>query len=351
MRKLQPAVTWTFADRAGPPLAREFVPLLAGIAAGGSLAAAARGLGLSYRGAWGVLEAAERSTGATFVVLERGRGSRLSPLGERLVAADAAAAQLLVTNAGPLRVSLRQAHPAPAAANALRVAASHDMALAALRAQWRAEHGIELDFHGSAESLALYVNGEVDVAGFHLGGRDSLLVSMLRPSRDQPLRFLKRSQGLILPRGNPRRVSTLSDIAAKHLRFVNRQPGSGTRLLLDSLLAQGGLRPADVDGYANEEFTHAAVAATIAAGKADAGVGLEAAAREFGLTFLPLVREDYLFVCRKRAFRSPRVTAFCALLADAATRAAVDRLAGYALDDPGRPRELARRADGRSVLS
>jgi molybdate transport repressor ModE-like protein len=137
MRKLQPAITWTFADRAGPSLARELVPLLAGIAAGGSLAAAARGLGLSYRGAWGVLEAAERSTGATFAVLERGRGSRLSPLGERLVAADAAAAQLLVTNAGALRVSLRQTHPAPAAAHTLRVAASHDMALAALRAQWR----------------------------------------------------------------------------------------------------------------------------------------------------------------------------------------------------------------------
>jgi molybdate transport repressor ModE-like protein len=350
MRKLQPVVTWAFADRAGPPLAREFVPLLAGIAAGGSLAAAARSLGLSYRGAWGVLEAAERSSGATFVVLERGRGSRLSPLGERLVAADAAAQQLLVTNAGALRVPLRHALPMQAMASTLRVAASHDMALAALRAQWRGQHGVELEFHGSAESLALYVSGEVDIAGFHVGGRDSLLVSMLRPSRDQPVRFLRRSQGLILPRGNPRRVKALSDVAAKRLRFVNRQPGSGTRLLLDRLLAQGGLQPGDVEGYANEEFTHLAVAATIAAGKADAGVGLEAAARDFGLTFVPLVREDYLFVCRKRAFRSPRVMAFCALLADAATRVAVDRLAGYALDDPGTPRELARRADGRNVL-
>ena len=81
---------------------------------------------------------------------------------------------------------------------------------------------------------------------------------MLRATRDVPLRFLRRSQGLILPRGNPRRVRTLADVARKGLRFVNRQPGSGTRLLLDQLLARVGLRPADVDGY--ERFMRASEA-------------------------------------------------------------------------------------------
>jgi hypothetical protein len=114
------------------------------------------------------------------------------------------------------------------------------------------------------------VRREADVAGFHVLPGDRLLLGMLRATRDVPLRFLRRSQGLILPRGNPRRVRTLADVARKGLRFVNRQPGSGTRLLLDQLLERVGLRPADVDGYANEEFTHAAVAATVAAGKADA---------------------------------------------------------------------------------
>ncbi|MBK7743012.1 MAG: helix-turn-helix transcriptional regulator [Betaproteobacteria bacterium] len=350
MRRLQPIVSWTLSERGVRPLARDFVPLLAAIAAHGSLAAAARALALSYRGAWGLIEAAERETGAKFVVLERGRGARLASAGERLLAADAAVRRLLEAHGAALRVPVREAVHHAAPTTALRVAASHDMALAVLRGAWRAQHGVDVDFHGSAESLALYVRREADVAGFHVLPGDRLLLGMLRATRDVPLRFLRRSQGLILPRGNPRRVRTLADVARKGLRFVNRQPGSGTRLLLDQLLARVGLRPADVDGYANEEFTHAAVAATVAAGKADAGVGLEAAAREFGLAYVPLAEEDYLFVCRRRELRSPDVAAFRALLAAAPTRAAVARLSGYVLDDPGAVRELGRRADGTIAL-
>jgi putative molybdopterin biosynthesis protein len=350
MRRLQPIVTWTLSERGQRPLGREFVPLLAAIAVHGSLAAAARALALSYRGAWGLIETAERATGAKFVVLERGRGAHLAAAGERLVAADAAARRLLAAHGAALRVPVRVAAHPVAPATALRIAASHDMALAALRGGWRTQHGVEIDFHGSAESLALYVGGEVDLAGFHVLPGDRLLLGMLRATRDVPLRFIRRSQGLIVTHGNPRRVRTLADVAARRLRFVNRQPGSGTRLLLDQLLASGGLRAADVDGYANEEFTHAAVAATIAAGKADAGIGLEAAAREFGLAYVPLAEEDYLFVCRRRVLRSPAIAAFRALLADATTRGAVARLPGYVLDAPGAVREIGRRTDGTSML-
>ena len=350
MRRLQPVVTWALTERGERTLGREFVPLLAAIATGGSLAAAARALDLSYRGAWGLVEAAERATGARFVVLERGRGARLTAAGERLVAADIAARLLLEAHGAALRIPGRAAAPHAAGGPRLHLAASHDMALADLREVWRTRHGIDIDFHGSAESLALYASGEADIAGFHVLPGDRLLLGMLRPTRDVLLRFLRRSQGLILPRGNPRRVRTLADVAGKRLRFVNRQPGSGTRLLLDQLLARGGLRASDVDGYSNEEFTHAAVAATVLAGKADAGVGLEAAAREFGLAFVPLVAEDYLFACRRRALRTPELTAFRVLLADAATRSAVARLAGYTLDQPGALRELVRGADGTVTL-
>lgn len=341
MRRLQPIVSWTLSERGVRPLAREFVPLLAAIAAHGSLAAAARALALSYRGAWGLIEAAERETGAKFVVLERGRGARLAPAGERLLAADTAARRLLETHGTALRVPVREAVHHAAPTSALRVAASHDMALAALRGAWRAQHGIDVDFHGSAESLALYARGEADIAGFHVLPGDRLLLAMLRATRDVPLRFLRRSQGLILPRGNPRRVRTLADVARRRLRFVNRQPGSGTRLLLDQLLARGGLRPADVDGYANEEFTHAAVAATIAAGKAEAGFGIQAAAAQFGLAFVPVIGERYLFACRRRILDTPRVAAFRALLASTATRAVVRPLPGYALEVMDEPVDLA----------
>jgi molybdate transport repressor ModE-like protein len=350
MRRLLPEVSWILADGSLRSLGREFVPLLAAIAAHGSLAAAARALSLSYRGAWGMIEAAERATGARFVVLERGRGARLARAGERLVAADACVRELLGTNVAALMVPLREPgrHPSPTVR--LRIAASHDMVLAALREAWRMRHGVDIGFHGSAEALTLYAAGSVDVAGFHVGASDRMLLAMLRPTRDVLLRFLRRSQGLILPRGNPKRVKTLPDVARRNLRFVNRQPGSGTRILLDQLLASGGLRGVDLDGYANEEFTHAAVAATVAAGKADVGVGLEAAAREFDLAFVPLAGEDYLFVCRRRALRSPAITAFRALIADEATRDAVRHLAGYALDDPGAERGFGRRADGSVAL-
>jgi putative molybdopterin biosynthesis protein len=350
MRRLLPEVSWILADGSLRSLGREFVPLLGAIAAHGSLAAAARALALSYRGAWGMIEAAERATGARFVVLERGRGARLARAGERLVAADARMRELLGANLAALFVPVREVDRVPAPTTRLRVAASHDMVLAALREAWRRRHGVDVAFHGSAEALALYAAGSVDVAGFHVGASDRTLLAMLRPTRDVLLRFLRRSQGLILPRGNPKRVKTLADVARRNLRFVNRQPGSGTRILLDGLLASGGLRPADVDGYANEEFTHAAVAATVAAGKADAGVGLEAAAREFGLAFVPLAGEDYLFVCRRRALRAPATAAFRALLASEGTRDVVRRLAGYALDDPGAERGFGRRADGRIAL-
>ena len=238
MRRLLPEVSWMLADGSRRSLGREFVPLLAAIAAHGSLAAAARALALSYRGAWGMIEAAERATGARFVVLERGRGARLARAGERLVAADAGVRELLGTNVAALIVPLREPgrHPSPTVR--LRIAASHDMVLAALREAWRTRHGVDVGFHGSAEALALYAAGSVDVAGFHVGASDRMLLAMLRPTRDVLLRFLRRSQGLILPRGNPKRVKTLADVARRNLRFVNRQPGSGTRILLDRLLAE-----------------------------------------------------------------------------------------------------------------
>ena len=300
-------------------LGREFVPLLAAIAAHGSLAAAARALALSYRGAWGLIEAAERATGAT---LRRARtGARRAacrrpasawspPTPRARAAGDATVAALRV----PVREPAR--HAAPTAPRCASPPAT----------TWRWRRCARRGACGTASTSTSTAAPRAS--------------RCTRPARSTSPAFTSASRRPPAARDaapHPRRAAALppalagADPAArqsaageharrrrrrKRLRFVNRQPGSGTRLLLDQLLAQGGLRPADVDGYANEEFTHAAVAATVAAGKADAGVGLEAAAREFGLAFVPLAGEDYLFVCRRRALRSPAITAFRALLAD-----------------------------------
>ncbi len=157
----------------------------------------------------------------------------------------------------------------------------------------------------------------------------------LRPSSDRLLRFVDREQGLILPRGNPRRVRSLADVVRQKLRLVNRQAGSGTRRLVDAQLEREGLEPAELAGYVDEEFTHAAVAATIASGRADAGVGVAAAAAEYDLAFVPLVRERYYLALRAASLASPAVVALRESLKGPVFRELVGRMAGYDAEHAG----------------
>jgi molybdate transport repressor ModE-like protein len=339
--QLVPDVVWRPAGPPGAPLDARVVALLEAIRRAGTLQAAVSTVGISYRSAWGLLAATSEALGAPLAILERGRGARLAPLGERLLAADAAARAALASAGTEIELaSARSRRAAAARPPSLHVAASHDLALAALRDAWAVSGALALDLetHGSVESLSALRRGEVEVAGFHLAadglGAEELLRG-LDPRRDVLVRFAGRRQGLIVPRGNPRRVRSLADVARRRLRFLNRQRGSGTRVLVDQLLRAQGVDPTLLRGYATEEFTHLAVAATIAAGKADAGFGLEAAARQFGLGFIPIAAERYLFACRRTALRSPGVQRFRALLATTATGRIVSRLAGYTLDAPG----------------
>jgi molybdate transport repressor ModE-like protein len=351
-RRLLADVAWRMPGTRRVSLDPRVVPLLEAIRQKGTLRAAVATAGVSYRAAWGLLVGAGHALGAPLAVLERGRGARLAPLGERLLAADAAAQAALAKAGAELPLGPAQARsPAATSPLSLRVAASHDLALGALRDAW-VEAGplsLDLETHGSVESLAALRRGAADLAGFHvsadgLGAREVL--GRLDPDRYALIRFASRRQGLIVPRGNPRRLRSLADVARRRLRFVNRQRGSGTRVLVDQLLRAQSIDAASLRGYAIEEFTHLAVAATVAAGKADAGFGLEAAARQFGLAFVPLAAERYFFACRRVALRQAAVQRFRELLAGTVTRRIVGRLAGYALDAPG---ELATPADLRSA--
>src|SRR6266542_1345603 len=243
MARLKPTIGWAISGRAGAhdvALDSRLPALVAAAARRGTLAAAARDLGLSYRAAWGLVEEAARLVGEPLLVLSRGKGAALAPLGERLLAAHRAATARVSQD--PLSVPLHPAANRRVRAATLKVAASHDIALAQLRDRWRLVNGVALDFLGSGASLSAYASGAAEVAGFHVaplprGGLDPLL-ARLDPARDALIRFLRREQGLIVARGNPRRVKGVADIATKRLTFVNRQPGSGTRLLLDRLLAR-----------------------------------------------------------------------------------------------------------------
>jgi len=346
MRTLRATIGWRLQGRAADELDARVVELVALAARHGSLAAAARAAGLPYRTAWALVAAAERALGRRLLLLERGVGARPAALGERILRAKAEAERLL--EARREAVDVRLGHErAPKERPGLRIAASHDLVLAELRDAWMRRLGIAIAFHGSAEAIDLFLAGRADLAGFHVpmgtpgsdprfGGSDpgvpaDPLLAVLDPSRDAVLPFVERTQGLILPRGNPAGVRSLADLVVKRLRFVNRQPGSGTRIALEGLLAREGVDPAGIAGWTREEFTHAAVAATVAAGEAEAGFGLQAAAAQLGLAFVPLLRERYAFACRRRELADPRVRAFRGLLVSPTVAKVVAPLPGYRL--------------------
>lgn len=333
--KIVPDIAWRTAGSDSSLIDARVLALLREIRIHATLRAAIAPLGMSYRGAWDLLVTHARLLGAPLVEMKRGRGARLAPLAERLLAADDAAR--LVLDPERDRLSVRVA--ATEGAATLRVAASHDLLLA--------EFGrdlLNLVFRGSLESVRAFAHGEADLAGFHLSpdpGQVALYRALLQPRTDRLIRFATREQGLLLAPGNPKKVREFADIPRKHLRFVNRQRGSGTRQLIDQLLRQAGVEAADIKGFGEEEFTHVAVAATIAAGKADAGVAVRAAATRFNLEFVPLHREQYWLVARHRDLEQARMKRLLAALGTDALKRIAKRLTGYNVARAGEVLPLA----------
>lgn len=141
--------------------------------------------------------------------------------------------------------------------------------------------------------------------------------------------------------GNPKEVFALADLARPDVRFINRPVGSGTRLLLENLLGAQHIDPAAIAGFEQTEDTHAAVAAYIASGMADAGFGLEPPARQFKLDFVPIASERYFLLCRDAAIDSPVVQRVLAVLRDADFRAGLSALPGYDAAEAGALQPLA----------
>jgi molybdate transport repressor ModE-like protein len=316
------------------------VPLLRQVAKDGSLNRAVASLRLSYRHAWGLLGKTERMLGQRLVIMERGRGARLSPFAEKLIEADDTAINVLgrelAATLQALNLETAESRQRPRE-KPLMIHASHDLALAELRDLLSGSKGAALDLHfrGSLDCLASLARGECDVAGFHLPepSAGSAAFAPYRPLLGtrglRLIRFVHRSQGLMVARGNPKRLLKLADLAEKNARFVNRQPESGTRLCFDRLLAAEGLRPAQINGYQTEEFTHAAIAATIASNMADAGFGIEAAARQQALEFVPLADESYFLATRVATLARPALQAVLEALRGSAFRKWVNAHPGY----------------------
>ena len=147
-----------------------------------------------------------------------------------------------------------------------------------------------------------------------------------------------RSQGLMVAPGNPLGISSLADLTRDGLRFVNRQKGSGTRILSDYICKRDGIDPTQIYGYDHEEFTHTAVAALVEAGSADAGMGIYSAAKMYGLDFVPVCEEQYDLLIPDYAWDTPMVQALLATLKSDAFRQRIEAMGGYRVENPGHTR-------------
>ncbi len=194
---------------------------------------------------------------------------------------------------------------------------------------------------GSMGGIMALRRGEAHAAGCHLldtktGEYNRSFVKKYFPRGGVKLvRCVGRQQGLMLPGGNPRGIRSFRDIAGEGIRYVNRQKGSGTRILMDYLCARENIDTSAIYGYDREELTHTSVAAQIACGSADAGMGIYSAARLYGLDFLPICIEEYDLLIPDQAWDSPMVQQLLRTLKSDAFREKLDAMGGYTLENPG----------------
>ncbi len=322
----------------------DLLGLLLAIQDTGSIAQAAKAVKLSYRYAWGLLREAEELFGQQLLQTGRGRGTTLTPLAQKLVWADrriaARLSPTLQSLASELEAELTRI--TGVASRPLRLDASHGFAVAALMGCIdRDALPVDSRYRTSTDAVTALARRECDLAGFHVPmGRfrtptAAWYLRWLDPLQHCLVKVAGREQGLITARGNPLGLHTLADLARPGVRFVNRQAGSGTRMLLEMMLAADGPAPETIQGFNSAEFTHSAVAAYIASGMADAGVGMRAASAQFKLDFTPLLKETYYFALRRDALDEPAMRGLLDLMRTPAYHKLVDALPGYDAEGTG----------------
>lgn len=330
---------WRFRNREGQDIEPALFDVLNAIADTGKLTEAAKRAGYSYRHAWNLIHKWSDFFGVPLVDTEQGRGARLTPLGEKL----AWASQRIAARLGPqlenlaAEIDLELLRAINALAPGIRVHASHGYAIARLPELMRPEDNVRIDLQylGSIDALASLAHGNCDLCGFHVPQRplnDSLkerLNRYLKPRSFKAIKLVTRVQGLYVAPGNPKNIRTLLDLTRPDVRFINRQVNSGTRFLLDLMLEEAKLSPSKIHGYESVEFTHAAVAAFIASGMADVGFGVQAAAAQFNLEFIPLAKENYCLAGLKTTWETQPVKLLLERIGSAEFPELIANLPGY----------------------
>lgn len=329
---------WRFTRAADADSVLLMLDFLHDIRATGNIAQAAARARVSYRHAWNLVDKWSGFFGLPLVERLPG-GTRLTPFGETIEFAG----QRLETRLGAeLRSLARELesgiNDAPGVADAvLRIHAGSGLAVSCLQQLAYQQERLRLDVHsaGSADALLSLISGSCDLASLHLPmgrlrRRAATLNAMpLSAEAHCLVGFVTREMGLMVAPGNPMAIRAVGDLARRRIRLANREQGSGTRSLFDLLLKDALIDGTRLAGYDHEDFTHTAVAAYVATGAADVAFGAEAAARRFGLDFVPLLTEECFLACQRATLRTPLAQRLLAVLRGEAFSRALSALPGY----------------------
>lgn len=232
-----------------------------------------------------------------------------------------------------------------ASPNTVIVTGSHDLILDLLASHLRRrfpEVDLQVTNVGSLGGLVALEHDEAHVAGVHLldeetGAYNAPFVKRILPGQEVILvTLVYRFVGLIVAGGNPKGINGLADLRRPGVRFINRQRGGGTRVLFDYKIRQLGIKPQEIEGYEREADSHVAVAAAVAGGTVDAGLGIYGAARSFGLSFVPLVRERFDLAIPRRHYDRQSVRLLLETIVSDEFKQVVQALGGCDTDETGR---------------
>ncbi len=337
---------WTLESPDGSrfPLG-DILRLLSAVEVAGNISGACRECGVSYRHAWGLLRRAEQVFEAELLETSRRQGTKLTAFARHLLWANRRMEARLEPTLQSMSSELQEAIESlyPESRPRLRLHASHGFAVEGLiqQANKNDSLSVELRYRTATEALASLTRNECDLAGFQVpvGEFEQPIIDhyspWLDPDRHCLIYLAQRDTGMFVQQDNPKNVHTIGDLVKPDVRFVNRQVGSSTRLLVSLMLKRLGLDPSRINGYDTSEFTHLAIAAHIASGMADVGIGVETAAWRCGLAFIPLAKERYFFAVNQNSLSSPHMQQLLALLNGASYRQFVSGLVGYEADHMG----------------
>ncbi|UCE97821.1 MAG: GntR family transcriptional regulator [Dehalococcoidia bacterium] len=222
--------------------------------------------------------------------------------------------------------------------NIIRIVGSSDLALNLLMEQFKKNssgYRIAISYAGSLGGLIALQAERAHIAGIHLldeetGEYNCPYIKRVLPSRKMAIiNLTHRIQGLIYQKGNPKKIKGIDDLKRIDINFINRQRGSGTRVLLDLQLRKNGILPSEISGYDQEVSTHQAIASAIAKGKADVGLGIEAVAHNLKLDFSPLFKERYDLVMPVEKSKTEPISYLIKIIKSQSFKKAINQIGGY----------------------